>query len=284
MLPILTLNNMMTYNDTLFDSIVLPDPAIDHAALVDTILDHFGEMQVMVPDWSMLRHSINTWFSAHGRQLARLWDSYIAEYDPVYNKDAYFEEERTPDISRTRTENRTTQRSSTGQDTFSTDRNTTTTGTDTGSSTGRSTANTVEKPGEISTESGSDTTQYKGFNSSTFNDVTKDLPGKVVTQSGTNTTDGTVDTSAGSTVTRSETQRVGGTDTTSSNQSSGGTDEAEITEVTGGSEKITRREYGNIGVTMASSMIRDSVKLWKAFNWYDVAAELWASDNLVMIY
>ena len=122
------------------------------------------------------------------------------------------------------------------------------------------------------------------FNSSTFNDVSKDLPGKVVTQSGTNTSNGNVTTSGGSTMNRSETQHAGGTDTTSSNQSSGGTDEAEITEITGGSEKITRREYGNIGVTMASSMIRDSVKLWKVFNWYDVAAELWASDNLVMIY
>lgn len=284
MMPILTLNNMMAYNDTLFDQIVLPDPGMDRDILVDVIMDHFGEMQVVIPDWSMLRHSVNMWFSAHSIQLMRLWDAYVATYDPVYNKDYYEEEERTPDLTRTTVESKTTQRSTTGQQTSTTDRSTTTAGTETGSTSGSSNGSTTENPGQILTESGSETSQYKGFNSSGFNDVTKTLPGKVQTASGTNTANGSSSTTGTSSRKTNETEHTGGTDSTGSTSSTGGTDTGETTETSSGTEKITRHMYGNIGVTMASDIIRDSAKLWRAFNWYDVTAELWASDNLVMVY
>ena len=284
MMPILTLNNMMEFNDSLFDQIVLPDPAISRDLLIDVIMEHFGEMQVMIPDWSLMRHSINTWFSAHNIQLLRLWEAYVAEYNPVYNKDGYVEEERTPDLQRSTQETRTTARSSTGQETFSTSRSKTTNDSEAATSDYHSDTAATEKPGQIMTESGSETSQYKGFNSSTFNDVTKTLPGKVQTASGTNQNAGSAESKAKSSRQTDGKELTGGTDSTARNESSGGTDTGSVTETQTGTERIFRHEYGNIGVTMASAMIRDSAALWKVFNWYDVTAELWASDNVVMIY
>lgn len=224
MLPTLSLNNMMQFDQTLFDTAPMPTGDVNREVLVNTILINYGEMQVLVPDWSMLRHSINVWFAAHSLQLARLWADYAATYDPLYNKDAYYTETRTPGITRT------TQR-----------------GID-------QTGTRKENPGTVVTESGEEVSQYSGFNSSTFNDVTRELPGRVTTQSGQND-------ATGSTQTRES-----------------------VRETEDGQEKTERREYGNIGVTMASELLRDSVSFHRSYNWYDLAAKLWAVDNLVMVY
>lgn len=243
MLPVLTLSNLMQYDDRLFDTAQIPADA-DLETLVNVILMHYGDMQVLIPDWSVLRHAINTWFSAHALQLNRLWLDYTAEYNPIYNKDGYYEEDRTPNITRSRHISDNTTDHQNGNSTSS--------------------VQSSDRPGTVMTESGSNTNQYKGFNSSNFTDVTKDLPGTVTTASGENT---------GSTT---------GSGTNQTTRTSSG--HAEETETETGSDKIRRHEYGNIGVTMASQMLRDDVSFWTTFSWYDVAAKLWAVDNLVMIY
>lgn len=243
MLPVLTLNNLMQFDDRLFDTAQIPADA-DLETLVNVILMHYGDMQVLIPDWPVLRHAINTWFAAHALQLNRLWLDYTAEYNPVYNKDGYYEEERTPNLTRTRQSMENT--------------------TDHQDGKSSSSVQSSDRPGAVMTESGSNTNQYKGFNSSVFTDVTKDLPGTVTTASGENT---------GSTT---------GTGTNQNNRTVAG--QTEETEMETGSDKIKRHEYGNIGVTMASQMLRDDLSFWSNFSWYDVAAKLWAVDNLVMIY
>ena len=284
MLPILTLNNLMEFDDSLFDGIVLPDPAISKDLLVDCIMDHFGEMAPVVPDWSMLRFSINNWFAAHSRQLMRLWDAYMAEYDPVYNKDAYYEETRTPDLVHTRSTSRNTTTGSNVQESTSGASSLQTTSGETASSSSSRHDETEEHPGNVSTESGSTTEQYKGFNSSSFSDVSKELPAKVVTASGVNTGEGDSQVSGSSQTNKTGTEKGSSSEVRGRTETAGSTESADVTETAGGVEKISRREYGNIGTTMASAIIRDSVSLWKAFSWYEVVAEIWASDNLVMIY
>ena len=284
MLPILTLNNLYEFDDTLFDGITLPDPAISKDLLVDCILDHFGEMAPVVPDWSMLRFSINNWFAAHSRQLARLWDAYMAEYDPVYNKDAYYEETRTPDLVNTRSSSRTSSHGTNVQESRSENRTSESAAGETTDSRSQRHDEAAQHPGEISTESGSTTEQYKGFNSSGFNDVSKELPAKVITASGSNTGESDSAVSGTSEMSRTGTERGTSAASSGRTETGGGSELADETETRAGTETLKRREYGNIGVTMASAMIRDSVGLWKAFNWYEVAAEIWASDNLVMIY
>lgn len=224
MLPTLSLNNLYAFDQTLFDSAPMPSEDIDQPVLVDTILRNYGEMQVIIPDWSMMRHAINVWFAAHSLQLARLWADYIATYDPLYNKDAYVEETRTPNLLRQSSRDVQTE------------------------------GETVDAPDNTVSASGSTVSQYKGFNSSSFNDVSKQLPENVTTETGRNVTSG----------------------------NSFSNENARESET--GTETRTRREYGNVGVTMASQLLRDSVSFHRTFNWYDLAAKLWAVDNLVMVY
>lgn len=93
-MPILTLYNLMLFNDTLFDQIQLPEGA-DRQLLVDRIMLDYGEMQLVYPDWSVMRYYSNSWFAAHLPNFQRLWDDYTAEYNPIHNKDAWIEESRT---------------------------------------------------------------------------------------------------------------------------------------------------------------------------------------------
>lgn len=203
MLPVLTLNNLLQFNDSIFDECLVP-AGIDRELLINQIILEYGEMQVLRPDWSLFRYSCMQWFAIHATQLEHLYTDYSATYNPLYNKDAYYEEERTPNLTRTM----------------------------------------IDLPGGITTESGQSEGQMKGFNSSDFNGVTKELPGRIVTNSGRN----------------------------------------EATSTESGNEKIRRREYGNIGVTTSTQLIKDDSSFWSSFNFYQLAARLFAIDNLVMIY
>ena len=250
-IPFLTLQNLMQFNDTLFDNIILPTGA-NRDYMKYAILYNYNEMPVLYPDWTVFRFCAEKWFASHLSQLQHLYNDWEATYNPVYNKDGYYEETRTPNIQRSREENTNTQ----GNE--SRTRDSTTDGS----------VDVTENPGSVITESGSTSQQYKGFNSSTFNDVSKELPGKVSTASGTNT---------GNTVS-SET----GKETVTGNSTETGSTHS--TESETGTETISKHEYGNIGVTMASQMLRDDKTFWQEFAFYDVAAKLFAVDNLIMVY
>ena len=199
MLPIINLNNLLTWDQSLFDSCTVPD-GVDLNVLVNTIVLNYGEMQLLYPDWAVMRYYAQNWFAAHKEQLDHLWADWKAEYNPVWNKDGTVEETETYD------------------------------------------RNTDELPGSVLTESGSEEQQVKGYDSAGYTGASKFIPGRVQTASGKNHRD------EDGTLTR------------------------------------TRREYGNIGVTMASQMLRDDLSFWSTFNFYDVAAKLFAVDFMVLVY
>lgn len=265
--PVITLQNLMQYDDTLFDGIVLPQNAnLDYMKYA--ILFNYGEMQVVYPDWSVFRFCAENWFASHLSQLQHLFNDWEASYNPVYNKDGYFEETRTPDLYHSKTTGEYSETTSSG--TRNTDSKSNSNSTQTPNLT------TTETPGKIITESGSTEEQYKGFNSSSYNGVTKELPGKVSTESGSTTVanTGTDNINASGSGTVKETEQGNGSITKSGNE----------TESETGTENIYRHEYGNIGVTMASQMLRDDKAFWETFAFYDVAAKLFAVDNLIMVY
>ena len=185
MFPILTLNNLLTYDDSLFNQIVLP-LGVDKQLLLDTIARNYGEMHVIYPDWPVMRYCTSSWFASHEKQIADLYRVYIVDYNPIWNKDGTIEETRTPNLTETRTPDLTDERSPdiTRGMTY----------------------------GKISTESGNRTQQYEGFNSSAMQDVSKELPAGVVTDSGSDT--GTETGTETVTHTGSDTTKHTGTETT----------------------------------------------------------------------
>ena len=282
-MPVITLQNLMQSNDSIFNGIALPVGA-DEDLMVYAILFNYGEMPVLYPDWSVFRFTTQNWFAAHLSQLQHLYNDWEASYNPVYNKDGYLEEVRTPNlyksISTGGTESNAVQRIRNADTARNAD------STETPNTMVTETPNTTitETPTTTLTESGSTTEQYKGFNSTAFADVSKELPGKVTTAGGMNTTatTGTNTTTRTGTDSRNEQsteklkddEQVTGTINRSGNE----------TQNESGTETTTRHEYGNIGITMASQMLRDDVKFWELFAFYDVAAKLFAVDNLIMVY
>lgn len=239
MLPILTLQNLMQYNNTLFDDLVLPDGA-NKQLLVDSILMHYGDMQPICPDWPALQYYIRSWFMSHQSQLQHLWNDYMAEYNPIFNKDGYIDEVRTPNLVHTETRS----------------------GSTSGSGTVNGGGSTSASSGNTRTETGNTTQQYQGFQSTSFQDVSKEIPNVTTGDSGS------------SSVTDSQS-------TLSTNKSQ---EDVLDQRTERGNERYRRHEYGNVGVTMASQMLRDDTAFWRGFSWYDMTAKLWAIDNLVMVY
>lgn len=255
MLPILTLQNLLQYNSTLFDDIMLPDGAV-RDLLVQQIVAQYGDMQPICPDWPALKYYVNSWFAAHQQQLQHLWNDYIATYNPVYNKDGYVEELRSPNLVHTDKERSaasvTSESNASGT--------TSSTGSNSSSSSG----------GNTRTEQGSTISQYQGFQSSSFNDVSKTIPDTTVTDNGSSSA--------------SENSSATGTNNQSGSSESHTSTSGQRERTETGNERIERHEYGNIGVTMASQMLRDDTAFWHGFSWYSMAARLWAVDNLVMVY
>lgn len=194
MLPILTLNNMLDYNSSLFDSVAIPADA-SKQTLLDTIVRNYGEMQVTIPDWSLLRYYTESWFSANRLRFARLWDVYKVEYNPIWNKDGVVEEVRTPDLLRTRKDTRTPDLEN------------------------KTTYDSKVK----TTDTGNITQQTMGFNSSAFADLNKEVPdttntatrsgNDTVAFSGTETTDSTEMEKGKEKTTRTERGNIGLTTT-----------------------------------------------------------------------
>ena len=255
MLPILTLQNLLQYNNTLFDDITLPDGAV-RDLLVQQIVAQYGDMQPICPDWPALKYYVNSWFGAHQQQLQHLWNDYIATYNPVYNRDGYVEEIRSPNLVHTDKER--SDASVTGESSAS--GTSSSTGSNSSSGTGSSTR----------IEYGSTTSKYQGFQSTAFQDVSKTVPENTATDNALSSSD------------ESSSATGYNTQTGSSESHTSTTGQKEHTET--GHERIERHEYGNVGLTMASQMLRDDTAFWHGFSWYSMAARLWAVDNLVMVY
>lgn len=223
MLPTITLNDLMRYNDALFNDILLPDD-VNGELLVNTILMQYGEMAVVCTDWEILKKSIDHWFMTHSIQLDRLYRDYSVSYDPLYNKEYHVEETRTPDLRK--------------------DSNTT----------GNSSSVTNSNDNGSFNNSGTNTRAYEGFQSSGFHDVERDTP----VNSGSNHNDSQINSNGNST--------------------------SKVTETETGTETIKRHEYGNVSAITAAQIIKHDLNLWNEFSFYDIAAKLWAVDNMILVY
>lgn len=210
MLPKLTLNNLLTFDESLFNTILLPDN-VDGQLLVDTIVHNYGEMQVMIPDWAALRYYTNSWFSSHFHQIDKLWNAYTVEYNPIWNKDGTITETRTPNLTHAKS------------------------GTDTDTTESTRTPDLENKmtynSGESTDYTGTTTDKIQGFNSSNFANLSQEEPdtntdttrtgNDTQTQTGTDTVNtertteyGTTETETGTeTTVRRETGNIGVTTT-----------------------------------------------------------------------
>lgn len=97
MFPIITLNNLIVFDESIFDGFNdIPD--IDKDVLIDTIMMYYGERQALYPDADVMKRAVVMWVKRWKTNIARLWRVNVIEYNPIWNKDGTITEVRTPDI------------------------------------------------------------------------------------------------------------------------------------------------------------------------------------------
>lgn len=132
MLPLIALYN---YDNTLFDELAVPDktdldaslPYIDNvqslskADLIAELLGELGELTPVYNKPDLLRSMIGTWSRIWKPVWVKLWQTEILKYNPIWNKDGSYTEERTGSNSGSGSTNygRTDTHSVTGFDTNS---------------------------------------------------------------------------------------------------------------------------------------------------------------------
>jgi len=131
-LPLIALYN---YESTLFDELTLPAvsdldedlPYIDNVQalskedLITELLGEIGELTPVYTDPAVLRPMIGTWSRIWKPVWVKLWQTQLLKYNPIWNKDGSYTEDRTGSNSGSGSTNygRTDTHSVTGYDTNS---------------------------------------------------------------------------------------------------------------------------------------------------------------------
>ena len=85
-----TLFGALQYEPTLFDDIALPDN-IDKQILIDTIIQHCGDLKPYYQHPLMLKHNITSWFSRMYFSFDKMMGALKSEFNPIENYDRYEE-------------------------------------------------------------------------------------------------------------------------------------------------------------------------------------------------
>lgn len=86
--------SLYQYDDELFAGLKVP-VGLDREVLINKILLDAGHLGCIYPDPEFLRSAINIWSTARLESWAKMYEALNKEYDPLWNKDAWFTEEWT---------------------------------------------------------------------------------------------------------------------------------------------------------------------------------------------
>ncbi len=86
----LTLIGLYNFDNTLFDSLELPDE-YDKQTFIDSLLIEHGEKCILYSNPDFMKYSIGAWGRKWALELERIAQALKAEYDPIYNYDRYEE-------------------------------------------------------------------------------------------------------------------------------------------------------------------------------------------------
>lgn len=266
-----TLNDLMQWDNTLFDGIIL-NSEIDRETLISTIMLRCGLQNPLYEHYEVFKSQVHVWFAAHEWNFDRIVRLIKEEYNPLWNKDG--KEIRT--ITRTIDELEKIDRDTTNKDTGTVTDNGSVTH---GMTTTQSGTTSTSESGQYSKQDSYDNIHHvKAFNATDWQETDKDTHSG--TESGTNS--GNQSVNHGLTITE------GGTDTTTNTKTldtlNNGTDDStrdrDMTET-------VRDEFiaqGNIGVTMSQEMFLREVDLLDGFNLYQWIAKKFDDDLMLGVY
>lgn len=248
--PNLSVYGLYQYDNSLFSGLQVPT-GVDKDTVVDNILLECAELETIYPALPFLKIAIGKWSDKELPVWTKLYETTQFEYNPIYNKDAYYSDE---DLE-TRNLAGSSQSSATSSNTES--RNLTNTKTN----------NLTDKLTNDLAGSKTDVSSVSAYDASTFQD-------REQLQSDTTDT-GTATTTHTGTETIKDVGSIGnsGTGSGSSNTTETGTVKHDI----------TRREYGNIGVTTTQRMIMEERDIDK-FNIVDYIVDSFKQRFCILVY
>lgn len=294
-----TLNDLMAWDNTLFDGITLNDK-INHGTLVSAIMFQCGLQPVLYQDYDVFKSQVHWWFAAHKWNFDRLVKLIELEYNPLWNKDGVITHTETREYEGTENETFDGDVANTGTVKHDTDGTESHSGTDTETITYNSTLSTNGSlNGNESTNEQTDGTRnttnihsVMGFNATSWQDTDKDTfdetSSETKTGSKTNeeTTNGT-ETKTGT----DQTQKQYGeniknietlTETHNTNASTDTNRDRQERNLT--TIKTKDVEQGNIGVTTSQAMFKEEVELLGGFNLYQWIARKFDNDLMMGVY
>lgn len=96
----LSLLGMYQYDDTILDNLVLPTALEGKRSIIkDNLLLESAELEILFPDFSMLKYAIGVWSQKELPIWQELYDTTQYEYNPIWNKDGTYTELETRDLS-----------------------------------------------------------------------------------------------------------------------------------------------------------------------------------------
>lgn len=288
----MTLYGLVQWDNTLFDSLVLPDyDELDRYDLANMIMLECAEMEVLYPNPDFLKQAMRSW--SRSRKVP--WTHYInvmkAEYSPIENTDRHETHSVIRDGNESKTSNRdedssretsrivkgshTSNRQETASNTLSTSRDSTSNTTSTRKT--EETYSDTDKYTGTTTTQGTDTHRVAAFNTTSgMVDSTQDTSSKQDTVTSQDNKVGLKqlderdvnNSSATNTGKDIGTNNVRNVDSDTNNQSDMGEDVVKLgvrgSESTkrGETETETIHAHGNIGVTTNQQMMTEEVNFW----------------------
>lgn len=82
----MTVLGLYNYNDTLFNSMQLPD-GVDPDNVVSNLLMELAELEVIYPSWITMQRAISDWSKSRVKSWERMLQALNSDYDPIENYD-----------------------------------------------------------------------------------------------------------------------------------------------------------------------------------------------------
>ena len=97
----LSVLGLYEYDNTIFSQMYVPT-GMDRQVLIDNILLECAELEVLLPDPTVMKKAIAFWSASQKYVWDELFESTQFNYNPIWNKDGIIEETETRDLTATR--------------------------------------------------------------------------------------------------------------------------------------------------------------------------------------
>lgn len=248
--PNLSVLGLYEYDNSLFDEMKIPQ-GLNKETVVANILLECAGFETIYPALPFLKIAIGKWSDKELPVWEKLYQTTQYEYDPIYNKDATYE------YTDLETRNLKGTASS----------STTSSNTETHNLNNQKTNDLTDELTNNLSGSKTDINQVSAYDAASFQN--RDKLQSDTTDTGTATT------------THTGTENIRDTGTLSNSGSGQGS--ANTTDTGTVKHDITRREYGNIGVTTTQKMIQEEREI-DLFNIYDVIVDSFKKRFCLLVY